>query len=214
MRKGTKKKLKTAKEASLPFYTRGTPNNLQTIQKFKVPDFRDISDTLTAPQCHSFSIFFLLLFARKANIVCLLFIVSQTCFNKNDIFCFVNEFSLFIELLDNLATLITWPSEEDPTELWQPYFMDLSNTAWAWKDLTKQTEANLVVTNTIATTSTVTSSHTTLGSVTSIGPHLDCEFKPLLHNYVHFWTKSPYPTPCYRQNSTTTFFSNDGFCIE
>ena len=34
----------------------------------------------------------------------------------------------------------------------------------------KQLEANVVVTNTIATTSTVTSSHATLGSVTSKGP--------------------------------------------
>ena len=38
-------------------------------------------------------------------------------------------------------------------------------------DKSKQSEANVVVTNTTATTSTVTSSHTTLGSVTSIGPH-------------------------------------------
>ena len=37
------------------------------------------------------SIFFLLLFARKANLVCLLFIVSQTCFNKNDFFVIVKQ---------------------------------------------------------------------------------------------------------------------------
>ena len=53
MRKGTKKKLKTAKEASLLFETRGTPNNLQTLQNFKVPDFRDVSVTLNAPHRHS-----------------------------------------------------------------------------------------------------------------------------------------------------------------
>ena len=66
----------------------------------------------------------------KANIICLLFIVSQTCFNKNDFLLFVNNgFSLFFELLDDLATHITWPSEEDLAELCQPPFVDLSNTA-------------------------------------------------------------------------------------
>ena len=53
IRKGTRKKLKAAKEASLPFLTRGTPNNLQTLQKFKVPDVRDISVILTTPHRHS-----------------------------------------------------------------------------------------------------------------------------------------------------------------
>ena len=61
---------------------------------------------------------------------------------------------------------------EDPAELCQHHFVDLSNTAWARKDLqSKQSKANVVVTNTTATTNTVTSSHTLLGSVTSIGPH-------------------------------------------
>ena len=50
-----------------------------------------------------------------------------------------NEFSLFFELLDNLATHIIWPSEEDPAELSQSPSVDRSNTAWARKDLTKQT---------------------------------------------------------------------------
>ena len=45
-----------------------------------------------------------------------------------------NGFSLFFELLDNLAT-----SEEDPAELHQPHPVDLLNTTWARKDLTKQT---------------------------------------------------------------------------
>ena len=44
-------------------------------------------------------------------------------------------------------------------------------------DKSKQSEENEVVTNITATTSTVTSSHTTLGSVTSIGPHLNHEGK-------------------------------------
>ena len=52
MRKGNKKKLNAAKEVSIPFSIRGTPNNLQTLQKFKVPDFRDISVTLTATHRH------------------------------------------------------------------------------------------------------------------------------------------------------------------
>ena len=79
--------------------------------------------------------------SRKSNIVCLLFIVSQTCFNKKDFLLLLlnNGFSLFFGLLDYLATHITWPSEEDPAELRQPPSVDLSNTAWAWKDLKKQT---------------------------------------------------------------------------
>ena len=44
---------------------------------------------------------------------------------------------LLFELLDNLATHITESSEEDPAELRQPPFVDLSNTAWARKDLAK-----------------------------------------------------------------------------
>ena len=56
---------------------------------------------------------------------------------------FVNKgFSLFFKLLDNLATHNTWESEEDPAELCQPPFVDLSNTALAQKDLTKQTVGN------------------------------------------------------------------------
>ena len=50
-----------------------------------------------------------------------------------------NRFSLFFELLDNLATHITWLSEEDLAELCQLPSVDLSNTTWARKDLTKQT---------------------------------------------------------------------------
>ena len=123
MRKGTKKKLKTAKEASLQFQTRGTPNNLQTLQKFLVPDFKDISVIITESHRYSSSLDILSSsFFRKANIVCLLFIVSQTCFNKKHLLkIFVNnEFSLFFELLDNVATHITRMSEEDPAELCQP----------------------------------------------------------------------------------------------
>ena len=50
-------------------------------------------------------------------------------------------FPYIFELLDNQATHITWPSE-DPAELCQPPSMNLSNTAWAQKDLTKQTVRN------------------------------------------------------------------------
>ena len=43
------------------------------------------------------------------------------CFNKNDFLLLLNNgFSLFFELLDNLATHIIFPSEEDPAELCQP----------------------------------------------------------------------------------------------
>ena len=56
MRKETKKKLKTAKEASLPLETLITPNNLQTLQKFKVTVFRDINVILTAPHRHTSSL--------------------------------------------------------------------------------------------------------------------------------------------------------------
>ena len=91
MRKGTKKKIKTAKEVFLPILDSRHSEHSQTLQKFKVPDFRDISVTLTAPHRHfSVSIFFLRLFAGKAIIVCLL----------------NNGFSQFYELLDNLTTHI------------------------------------------------------------------------------------------------------------
>ena len=76
----------------------------------KVPDFRDTSLILTAPHCHSSALYILssFFFARKADIVCLLFIVSQTYFNKKTFLLFVNYgFSLFFELLDNLGTHIT-----------------------------------------------------------------------------------------------------------
>ena len=66
----------------------------------------------------------------------MLFIVSQMCFNKNHLPYFFMS-SLFFELLDNLATHITWLSEEDPVELCQPHFVELSNTVWAQKKLTK-----------------------------------------------------------------------------
>ena len=62
------------------------------------------------------------------------------CFNKNDFLLLLNSgFSLFFQLLDNLATHITWPLEEDLAELCEPPSMDLSNTMWAQKDLTMQT---------------------------------------------------------------------------
>ena len=42
-------------------------------------------------------------------------------FNKNDFLLLLNNgFSLFFESLDNPATHITWPSEEDPAELCHP----------------------------------------------------------------------------------------------
>ena len=47
------------------------------------------------------SIFFLLLFARKANLICLLFIISQTCFNKNDFLLLINN--SYIAIYKNMA---------------------------------------------------------------------------------------------------------------
>ena len=96
-----------------------------------------------------------------------------------------NGFTLFFELL---ATHITWPSE-DPAEFCQLPFMDLSNTAWAWKDLTKQSEVNVTIMNTTTTTSTMTSSHTTLGTVISIGP-----YRTLIGSYSSTETQSVYST--------------------
>ena len=102
MRKGTKKKLKTTKGASLPFLTRDTPNNSQTLQKFKVPDFTDISVILTHIIITiPLSIFFLP--GEQTLFAC--YLLSH------------KRFSVFFELLDNLATHITWLSEEDLAEL-------------------------------------------------------------------------------------------------
>ena len=139
------------------------------------------SQTLETLVSLPLSIFFLLLFARKANIVCLLFIVSQTCFNKNDFFFVKQRISLFFELLDHLAIHITWPSEEDPAELCQPRppwtFQTQRGHGRIWQS--KESEANVVVTKTIATASTLTRSHATWGSVTSIGLQLSSHLPPI-----------------------------------
>ena len=147
-----------------PFWT-----TCRHLKKFKVSDFRDISVILTAPHSHSsslsLSMFFL--FARKANIVCLLFIVSQTCFNKKHL-CIARQSSYSYHHQKKIQLNCINP----------PTFMDLSKKQHGhgrtWQS--KQSEVNVVVTNTTAT-STVTSSHTILGTMTSIGPHL-VPFKP------------------------------------
>ena len=130
-------------QRSDPFHSQATPNNLLTLQKFKVLDFRDISTYSNhTSSSHSLSsiFLFLLLFAKKANIVCLLFIFSQTCFNKNDFLLFVNNrFSLFFELLDNLATSYYLTNRRRSGWIVSTLFVDLSNIAWVRKDLTKQT---------------------------------------------------------------------------
>ena len=95
------------------------------LQNLKVPDFRDVSVT---PHRHSSSVDILSSVVQESKNH-LLFIVSQTGFNKNNFLLLLNNgFSLFFELLDNLATHITWPSEEDPAELCQSRSVDLSNT--------------------------------------------------------------------------------------
>ena len=83
-----------------------TPEVLRTTFRcYKISKSRTL-ETLVLPKPHlivtlPLSIFFLLLFARKANLVSLLFIVSQTCFNKNDFLLLLlllnNGFSLFFE---------------------------------------------------------------------------------------------------------------------
>ena len=82
--------------------------------------------------------FFFFFSGKKKSLVC--YLLSHKRVSIKMIFCCLlnNRFPLFFELLDNLATHITWPSE-DPAELYQPPFVDLSNTACAWKNLTKQT---------------------------------------------------------------------------
>ena len=118
----------------------------------KVPHFRDISVILLALFLSRYIFFFLPW--KQTSFAC--YLLSHKRVSIKTIFLlFVNGFSLFFELLDNLAIHITWPSEEDLAELCQPTFVDLSNTAWAWINLT----------------STVTRSHTTWVSVTSIGSH-------------------------------------------
>ena len=122
MRKGSKKKLKTAKEAS----PHSKPEVLlKTFRRYKNSKFQTL-EILRSLSLHlivtlPISIVFILLLARKANIVCLLFIVSQTYFNKNDFLLLLNNwFSLFFELLVNRATHITRHSDEDPVELCKP----------------------------------------------------------------------------------------------
>ena len=122
------------------------------------------------------SIFFLL-FVRKANIVCLLFIVSQTCFKKH--FCYLLTTGFLYSL--SCWTISPLILADRQKKIWlncvTPPFVNLSNTAWARKDMKrKQSKANVVVPNTTVTTITVTSSHTTLGFVTSIGLHFTAIF--------------------------------------
>ena len=147
------------------------------LENFKVPDFRDVSVSLTAPYRHSSSLDILSssVCQKSKPLFFWLFIVSKTCFNKNDFLLLLNnDFSLFFELL---ATHITWPSEEDPAELCYPLpWIFQTQRGHGRIRQSKQPEVKVVVMNTIAT-STVTSSHTTLRSVTSIGPHL-VPFKP------------------------------------
>ena len=112
------------------------------VTKFKVPDFRDVSVTLTAPHRHSSSLDILSSSVCQEIKHCLFvcYSLSHERVSIKTIFLLLlnNRFSLFFELLNNLATYITWPLE-DPAELCQPTFVDLSNTAWVRNNLTKQT---------------------------------------------------------------------------
>ena len=117
------------------------------LQKFKVPDFRDVSVTLTAPHRHSCSLDNLssCFPGKQTSFVCYLLTHKPVSIKTILLLLLLllnNEFSLFFELLDNLATHITRLSEEDPAELSQPPSVDLSSPALARKDLTKQTVGN------------------------------------------------------------------------
>ena len=57
-----------------------------------------------------------------------------------------NRFSLFFELLDNQATHITWLSEEDLAELYQPHLSGSFKHSVGMEGFDK---ANVVVTNTV-----------------------------------------------------------------
>ena len=78
IRKETKRKHKTAKEASLPFWTRAIPKNQQTLWKFKVPDFRDISVILIARYRYSSSLNILSSSFYQGSKHCLLVIYCLT----------------------------------------------------------------------------------------------------------------------------------------
>ena len=133
--------------------------------------------TLTTPHCHSSSWYssFFCLPGKQTSFVC--YLLSHKRVSIKTIFLLLlNEFSLFFELLDNLATNITCQKKirlncVNPT-LW--IFQTQCGHRRIWQS--KQSEANVVIMSKIATTSTVTSSHTTLGSVTSMGPHVLQEF--------------------------------------
>ena len=95
---------------------------------------------LTAPHRYSSSRYFFFFFPGKQTLFTCYLLSHKRVSIKKTFLLFVNGFPLFFELLDNLATHITCPSEEDPAELCPPHpFVDLSNTVWARKDLTKQT---------------------------------------------------------------------------
>ena len=109
------------------------------VKIFKVPGFRDVRVTLTAPQLHSSSLDSLSSSVCQESKHCYLLPHKRVSIKKLFLLLLNNGFSLFVELLDNLSTNIFWSSEEDPAELCQPLFVDLSNTAWVRKELTKQT---------------------------------------------------------------------------
>ena len=172
MRKGTKKKLKSAKEAFLLFYTWGTPNNLQTSQKFKVPDFRDVSVTLTASHCHSSSLDILSSSVCQESKHHLVIYCLTNVFKKNDFFVVKwRVFSILWVARQSSHSYYPTIRRRSGWIVYPPLHGSFKQRGHGRIWQSKQSEANVVVTNKIATTSTVTSSHTTLGSVTSIGPH-------------------------------------------
>ena len=150
----------------------------KTFSRYKISKSQTL-ETLVLLEPHlivtfPLSILFLLLFARKANLVCLLFIVSQTCFNKKRFFVVVKQrvFSILWVAKQSRHLYYLTVRRRSGWTVSTPS-MDLSTQRGhgrIWQS--QQPEANVVVTNTIATTSTVTSSHKTLGSVTSIIPRM------------------------------------------
>ena len=157
-----------------PFYSR--PEALRTTFRLYKNSMFQTLETLVSFNRTSSSLFFtrysFSYFSRKAKIVCLLSIVSKTCFNKNYFSLFVKQqvFSILWVTRQSSHSYYSSVRRRSGGIVSSPLRGSFKHSVGTEEFESKQSEANVVVTNTIATTSTVTSSHTTLGSVTSIGP--------------------------------------------
>ena len=131
---------------------------LLTIVKYLYTDIWVYTNTLSLSNISFFFCY------PEIKPLCFLFIVSQTCFNKNNFLLLLNNgVSQLFVLLDNLITLILLDRQKKIRLNCVPHPPWIFQTQRGHGRIrqSKQSEANVVVTNTIATTSTVTSSHTT-----------------------------------------------------